>query len=283
MLEDMQLRGYSLRTQESYLRVVRQLAEHYHKSPDQISEEELRQYFLYLVNERQLSRSTCTQVLCGLKFFYEHTLGREWTSLNMLRPKKQHKLPVVLSRDEVRQVLNQVRQIPYQVCLATIYACGLRLGEALRLGVAAVDGDRKMLHICQGKGGQDRYVPIPERTLTRLRRYWRSHQHPEWLFPARGRQGSLLASANQPMCPSSIQKAFRAAVQESGIRKRATVHTLRHSYATHLFEAGVSIRLIQAYLGHRSLRSTLIYTHLTAKAQQPAIEVINEVIDTVWD
>jgi site-specific recombinase XerD len=283
MREDMQLRGYSERTQDSYLRVVRQLAEHYHKSPDQISEEEIRQYLLYLTNERKLARSTCTLVICGLKFFYEQTLGRPWTRLELVRPRRERKLPVVLSREEVQQVVNQVWKIQYQVCLGTIYACGLRLGEAQRLRVDAVDGERKLLHIRQGKGGQDRYVPIPERTLKMLRRYWRSHQHPEWLFPARGRRGVPAGKADQPVCASSIQKAFRAAVQESGIRKRATVHTLRHSYATHLFEAGVSLRLIQAYLGHRSLRSTMIYTHLTEQAQQPAIEVINEVMDSVWD
>lgn len=224
-----------------------------------------------------------TQVLCGLKFFFEQTLGRSWPTLELVRPKRSRKLPVVLSREEVQQVLNRVRQIKYRVCLGMIYACGLRVGEAVPIQWSAIDGDRKLLHIRQGKGGMDRYVPLPERTLEILRRYWQSHRHPDWLFPGKTRAGISPARATQPMCPSSMRRALASAVQESGIQKAATVHTLRHSYATHLFEAGVSLRLIQAYLGHRRLSSTLIYTHLTARAQQPAIEVINSVIDTVWD
>ena len=162
MIEDMQLRGLAVRTQESYLQAVRQLARHYRKGPDQISQEELRQYFLYMQNVRHLSRSTQTLALCGIKFFYEHTLERSWHFLEFARPAKENKLPVVLSVEEVKCVLGHVHHRSYRVCLASIYACGLRLLEGVRLQVQDIDGQRHMLHLRLAKGNKDRYVPVPE-------------------------------------------------------------------------------------------------------------------------
>jgi len=276
MIEDMQLRGLSQKTQESYLRSVRQLAEHYHKAPDQISEEELRQYFLYLKNVRQVSHSSCTVALCGIKFFYERTLRREWLTLELVRSPREKKLPVVLSVEEVGQILGCVRRMKYRVCLGTLYSCGLRLKEGLHLQVCDIDSDRLQIHVRHGKGGKDRYVPLPERTLQMLRQYWVTHRHPEWLFPASNYRGWM---ATEPMNPSGVQRAFRAACKESGIQKHATVHTLRHSWATHMLEAGVNLRIIQACLGHRSPNTTAIYTHLTRKAEVPAVTAINQVLD----
>ena len=278
MIEDMQLRGLSEKTQDSYLRAVRQLAEHYHKTPDQISEEELRQYFLYLKNVRQVSHSSCTVALCGIKFFYERTLRREWPTLELVRSPREKKLPVVLSVAEVGQILGYVRRIKYRVCLGTLYSCGLRLKEGLHLQVADIDSDRLQIHVRHGKGGKDRYVPLPEVTLKMLRQYWVTHRHPEWLFPASNFKGWM---ATEPMNPSGVQKAFRAACKESGLQKHATVHTLRHSWATHMLEAGVNLRIIQAYLGHCSPNTTAIYTHLTRKAEVPAVTAINQVMDEI--
>ena len=272
MIEDMQLRGLSARTQETYVRVVRQLAEYYHKPPDQLSQEELRQYFLYLKNDKHASRSTCTQALSGLKFLYEQTLQREWPILEFIRPPREHKLPVILSVAEVQRLLGCVRRKHYRVCLSTIYGCGLRLLEGVQLQVRDIDSSRMLLHVRGGKGNKDRYVPLPEQTLVQLRGYWRRHRHPIWLFP--GREGSATA----PMDESGVQKAFRAALKDSGINKAASVHTLRHSYATHLLEAGVNLRLIQSYLGHDSLATTAIYTHLTRKAEVNAVETINRLM-----
>jgi len=278
MIEDMQLRGLAEKTQDSYLRVVRQLAEYYHKAPDQISEEELRQYFLYLKNVRQVSHSSCTVALCGIKFFYVRTLRREWPTLELVRSPREKKLPVVLSVEEVGQILGYVRRIKYRVCLGTLYSCGLRLKEGLHLQVADIDSDRLQIHVRHGKGGKDRYVPLPEVTLKMLRQYWVTHRHPEWLFPASNFKGWM---ATEPMNPSGVQKAFRAACKESGLQKHATVHTLRHSWATHMLEAGVNLRVIQAYLGHSSPNTTAIYTHLTRKAEVPAVTAINQVMDEI--
>jgi site-specific recombinase XerD len=279
MIEDMQLRGFAEKTQEAYLRAVRQLAEHYRKSPDQITEEELRQYFLYLKNVKRASRSTCTLALCGIKFFFQHTLGKDWSTFDLVRPPKEKKLPVVLSVAEVRRVLSCVRLQHYRVCLSTIYACGLRLREGVHLQVRGLDSERMQVHVRQGKGGKDRYVPLPKRILEMLRRYWVLHRHPVWLFPARTRMGVPPAAAVAPMDVSGVQRAFRAALKESGVQKQATVHTLRHSYATHLLEAGVNLRLIQAHLGHSCPQTTTIYTHLTCKAEVPAVEAIDQVLE----
>jgi site-specific recombinase XerD len=278
MTEDLQLRGLAAKTQDAYLRAVRQLAEHYHKSPDLITEEELRLYFLYLKNDKQISRSGFNIALSGLKFFYERTLHREWVILDLPRRTREKKLPTVLSTAEVRQILMCLRRPHYRVCLTTIYSCGLRLLEGVHLQVTDIDSDRRMLLIRQGKGDKDRYVPLPEGALTMLRQHWSTHRHPVWLFPAPTRAGIPMSSATQPMDESGVQRAFKAALQESGVHKEASVHTLRHSYATHLLEAGVNLRLIQAYLGHSSPQTTALYTHLTRPANDLAARAINQVM-----
>ncbi len=278
MIECLQLRGLSERTQEMYVRAVRQLAEHYHKSPDLLTEEELRQYFLYIKNVKQYSRSASTIALCGIKFFFEYTLNRDWTTLSFVRAPREKKLPVVLSIEEVRKLLGSVRLLSYRVCLSTIYSCGLRLQEGTRLQVRDIDSSRMMIHVRHGKGGKDRYVPLPQRTLELLRQYWVTHRHPVLVFPAPGRGHAGFSSATQPMPKSSLQEAFRQALKQSGIHKQASVHTLRHSWATHLLEAGVHLRLIQEYLGHNSPTTTSVYTHLTARAEQLGSVAINLVM-----
>lgn len=279
MIEDMQLRGFSARTQECYVAAVRQLAQHYHRSPDLIQEEELRQYFLYLANQKKVARATATIALCGIKFFFEHTLHQNWTTLRFVRPAREKKLPVVLSRDEVRRILSLVRIPVYRACLTTIYACGLRLLEGAHLQVPDVDSGRMLLHI-HGKAKKDRYVPLPQPTLQMLRSYWQTHRSPQWLFPAPTRHGlqHSLAHHGGPVTRSSLQSAFRRALLKSGISKRAHVHTLRHSYATHLLEAGVNLRIIQDNLGHGSARTTQVYTHLTREAKATLTDPLNQLM-----
>jgi len=277
MIDDMQLRGFAERTQEAYLSAVNQLAKHYRKPPDQIDEEELRQYFLFLKNEKHAARNTCTIALCGIKFFFERTLGREWKTFDFLRPQREKKLPVVLSIAEVRSTLAHVRRPHYRVCLSTIYACGLRLLEGVHLQVSHIDSERHLLHICHGKGGKDRYVPLPPPILRMLRRHWLTHRNPLWLFP------SPFQVEKGPMNESGVQRAFRAAVRESGISKHATVHTLRHSYATHLLEAGLNLRIIQSYLGHASPATTAIYTHMTQTSNERTAQTINQVLAQLWE
>jgi site-specific recombinase XerD len=271
MIEDMQLRGLSARTQDQYVHAVKQLAGYFHRSPDQLNDEDLRKYFLYLTNEKKLSRSTTTIALCGIKFLYQTTLQQEWPTLELVRPAYERRLPVVLSREEVRRILAEVHTPIYRVCLTTIYSCGLRLLEGAQLRMPDIDSGRMMLRI-HGKRNKDRYVPLPMRTLERLRELWRTHRSPEWMFPS-SRLGN-----SRPLTASAVQCAFREALKAAGVGKPAHVHTLRHSYATHLLEAGVNLRIIQEYLGHRSARSTQLYTHLTRKIRDSVTDPLNQLM-----
>ena len=219
MLEDMQLRGMAEKTQQSYLRSVRKLAEHYNKPPDRITEEELRQYFLYLTNVKKYARATVTIALCGIKFFYNYTSRRDWPSVKLIRPKPEKKLPVILSVEEVRRILALIRLPRYRACLTTIYSCGLRLQEGVNLRVEDVDSARMLLHIHHGKGAKDRYVPLPQSTLHWLRQYWRTHRHPQLLFPALGRSGTGAKEALTPMAKSSVQGALRRAKWDADVRR----------------------------------------------------------------
>jgi len=277
MTEDMQLRGLSKNTQIAYVKSVKYLAEYHRKSPDAITEEELREYFLYLKNTKQVARNTYSVSLSGIKFFYEHTIQREWPTLSLIRPQGKKKLPVVFSVAEVRRVLGSVRRLHYRACLSTIYGCGLRGREGAQLQVSDIDSKRMRLHVRSGKGGKERYVPLPKPVLEILRENWRAQRHAEWLFPS-----PMKDKKTQPISIDSIRTAFRAALRESGIEKAATLHSLRHSYATHMLEAGVNLRVIQICLGHSSLSSTAIYTHLTRKTEAQAVEVINQVLDHLW-
>lgn len=282
MLEDLRLHGLSESTQALYVQAVRKLAEYYHKAPDQISEEELRQYFLHLSQVKKVAPSTLTISLCGIKFFYEQTLQRQWATLKLIRPPREKKLPVVLSIAEVRSILDCVRRNNFRVCLSTIYACGLRIQEGVHLQVKDIDSKRGVIHVCRGKGNKDRYVPLPEPLLEMLRQYWVTHRHPVWLFPSiYGWKTRPILEAG-PLHPRSIQHVFQRALQKSGIEKEATVHTLRHSWATHLLEAGVSLRVIQEYLGHASIQTTTLYTHLTPLTDEQANQSIKRVLDDLW-
>jgi site-specific recombinase XerD len=212
-----------------------------------------------------------------MKFFYEETLGRELGVLGVARPRTERKLPVVLSRSEVWAILDNVRLETYRACLTTIYACGLRLTEGATLQVDQIDGKRNLV-LVHGKGAKDRYVPLPNDALTMLREFWRTHRSMQWLFPASSVSGGKGKPANESVKPRAVQSAFKAALKTSGVRKKAHVHTLRHSYATHLLEDGVNLRLIQMYLGHSSLRTTQIYTHLTQKLREAAKDPVNRLM-----
>jgi len=279
MLDDMRLRGLAPKTQEAYVGAVRQLAAHYSKPPDKVTENQLREYFLYLHKVKCVSPSSFTIALCGIKFFYERTLRRSWPTFEWVRAPREKKLPVVLSVAEVGRLLNCVHRPRYRICLGTIYACGLRLHEGVQLQVGDIDSQRRLVHVRLGKGNKDRYVPLPQHLLGRLRVFWCTHRHPVWLFPGASRPGQLSPA---PLCESGVQRSLRAALRESGISKPATVHTLRHSYATHLLEAGVDLRVIQAYLGHASPTTTALYTHLTPRTAQHIGETVNRVLETLW-
>jgi len=258
MVADMRLHGLSARTQESYVGAVKGLSRHYGRGPEVLTEEDVRAFFVHLKEERRSSDSTINVYLAGIRFLYEKTLKRQWAVLRLIRSRKRRRLPIALGVGEVEAILKRVTPERPKVCLTAIYACGLRLSEGAQLRVRDIDSERKVVRVEQGKGAKDRYVPLSEGLLALLRQYWRRERPRDYLFPGQ-RPGHYV-------CVSTLQRAFKVALAKSGVKKPASVHTLRHSYATHLLEQGVSLPLIQQILGHKNAQTTTIYTHVTAKS-----------------
>jgi len=282
MMNDMQLHGFAESTHQAYTRTVRQLQQFYNLSPEIISEEQLRDYFIHRRNVSHWSPSTMRIAYNGIKFFYTYTLKRDWGVLMLVRAESEHKLPTVLTIDEVRLILHAVNTPHNKAYFTIVYSCGLRLQEALHLQVSDIDGNRKLIHVRLGKGAKDRYVPLPDSTLKMLRDYWKTHRNETWIFPRLGRSGKEGPSATVPMSKATVQGALRRVLKElPTISKPVRAHTFRHSYATHLLEAGVNIRLVQHYLGHTSLASTMIYAHVTRVGQQDACIRINRLMNGV--
>ncbi len=280
MVDTLQLNGKGERTQQAYTRSVRMLSQFYDKPPDLISEPELQEYFLHRKNVNRWAPKTMRICYCGIRFFYVHVLARDWHILSILRAQNEHRLPAVLSIEEVRSLLARIKTFHNYAYLSTVYSCGLRLDEARHLEVSDIDSQRMMIHVHRGKGAKDRYVALPQATLKLLRRYWLTHRHPRLLFPALGRSGRGAKQSQTPMAKSSVQGAFRRAKFEAAIGKKGVaIHTLRHSYATHLLEAGVNLRTIQRYMGHAQLETTMLYLHLTQKGQEDACQLINQVME----
>jgi integrase/recombinase XerD len=263
------LHGVHYRTPQCDLEAVKHLTQYYRRAPDQMSEEELRQYFLFLINDKKVAESTWRVHLYGIRFFYERTLKRPWPVFDLVRPRKTQKLPVVLSLWEVRSLLALVKNPKARMCLRVMYACGLRLTEGTQLQVSDIDAQLMLVRVHQGKGGKDRFVPLAPRVLALWREYWRRQRPRPWVFPAR--------DGSAPLSPTSLQKSFKAVVRQSGIPKDASIHTLRHSYATHLLERGVSLRVIQELLGHKSPSTTARYTHLTP----PTLDIVHATINAL--
>lgn len=257
LIQDLQLRNLSLNTQEAYVRAVAKLAQHYGKSPDQLSQDEVRAFLVHLVQEQHASSSLFNQTRCGLQFFFRTTLGRDWWLRGIVCAKTEKKLPVVLSRDEVTQFFSAVQSPKYRAILMTIYGAGLRVSEVVRLRVGDIDSRRMVIRVDQGKGKKDRYVMLSPKLLEILRDYWRCAKPSSWLFPGR--------KTGRPLARDVVKVGCKRVARRAQLRKIVTPHTLRHSFATHLLEAGVDIRTIQALLGHRSLSTTALYTRVSMK------------------
>ena len=280
MVEDMDLSGFASRTQDSYVRSVSLLTRYYQRSPELLSDEELRAYFVHLTSERKLARSTITIALSGIKFFYEKTLKRDWSLTGVPVPKRNKFLPVILSRKEARLIISKVQNVRHIACLSLIYACGLRLSEGCMVKVTDIDRDRMQLHV-RGKGSKDRYVALPSAVMPQLAACWRDHRNPVWLFPFVGRGGRYGAITNRHVPQSTVQQAFRQAYLESGVTKKVTIHSLRHAYATHLLEAGVSLRQIQKWLGHSSAAMTAHYAQLTSQSTEVSGKILEELMSGI--
>ncbi len=279
MVKALQVNGKGDSTRDAYVRAMRMLVEHYDKTPDKITEDKLQDYFIYRQDVSNWAPSTMRICYTGIKFFYLHVLKRDWHLLTLLKTKYEKPLPSVLSNEEVRRIFSRIKTFHNYAFLSTVYSCGLRLQEGLYLQTSDIDGIRKIIHVHSGKGCKDRYVPLPDSTLLLLRNYWKTHRNKTLIFPALGRGLKQGATAQNPMSIETVQSAFKKAKVSAGINKRkVSVHTLRHSYATHLLEAGVNIRTIQQYLGHAQLETTMVYLHLTHAGQENACRLINSIM-----
>jgi site-specific recombinase XerD len=255
MDEDMIVRGMAVRTRETYLAAVTGLARFYHRSPDQVSDEEVQAYLLHLIRDRHRSWNTCHIVVHGLRFLYHTTLKRDRTTFSIPSMRQPGKLPAILSRDEVERLIAHASNLKHRTMLLTTYAAGLRLSETLHLRVTDIDSARLTIRVEQGKGGQDRYTVLSGRLLTALRDYWKRARPSTWLFPS--------SETGRPLDPSALQRAYQTAKVRAGITKPGGIHGLRHAFATHLLEAGVDLHTIQRLLGHRHISTTTRYLQLT--------------------
>jgi integrase/recombinase XerD len=259
MTEEMQLRRFSANTQESYLRSVKGLAGHYQISPDHITADQLKSYCLSLVNKRKLEWSSINVITAGIRFFYTEVLGQKDMALAIPPRKTPRSLPEIFSRSELIALFGSLKNIKHRTMLMSAYACGLRVSEVINLKVVNIDSDRMMVHIEHGKGDKDRYTILSPRLLGELRSYWRVYRPDPngYLFVNR--------STKEPLSRATPQLVFKEAKKKAGIKKKVTFHSLRHSFSTHLLEAGVDIRTIQILMGHSSITTTARYLHIAQK------------------
>jgi integrase/recombinase XerD len=257
MKGDLELRGLSRNTQEIYLNQVRDFSRYFNRSPFHMGEREIKEYLLYLIREKRASYSRVNQCYCALKFLYETTLKRKWVMEKIPCTKRERNLPVVLDREEVEALFSVTRNVKHRAILMLIYSSGLRVSEAARLKVSDIDSKRMVIRIRRGKGKKDRYSILSHVALEALREYWREYRPKEWLFPSR--------FPGKPLTERSIQRTFKKAKALASIKKSVSINTLRHTFATHLLEAGTDLHHIQLLLGHKSPKTTTIYLHVSQK------------------
>lgn len=276
------LRHDANRTRHSYYRDLRLIHEHFDCDPATLTEEQIRDYLLFVKTKKQWKPKTIRQTVASATIFFVEQLGHsEWTVFSQVKTKDHDELPAVLTRPQVRDLLTHVRLRRYRIPLKLIYCCGLRLGECLSLTIHDILGDEKKLWVRKGKGAQDRMVPLPKIMVEDLRRYWAFHRNPLLLFPNAGRGhqrdpgkvAERMKSAVSPMPYSSLQRLLLGARKELNL-PGVSVHTLRHSYATHLVEDGASLHTVQALLGHKQINSTMVYLHLTHHCEQDALRLV---------
>lgn len=277
-VEDLKLKGLAEGTCKGYCRKVVELCAFCGTpDPSSIGEDQVKSYLVLCREKLGHGEGTLKVTRSALKLFYTLTVPRQWDVFSRFRIPRSKALPVVLSLSEVRRVLACL-SAPYDVLFLTVYSLGLRISEACRLTVSDIDSDRMQVHVVSGKGSKDRYVPLPETTLGSLRRHWASHRNPTWLFPAPAGNVRAGEAAGKPMAPGTAFKALKRRVRSLGIPKKISPHVLRHSYATHLVEANVPLCSVQEYLGHASLRSTMIYVHVTTRGREESRRRLNHLI-----
>ena len=273
-LSALKLQGKASKTIDAYARGLRRVAGYFDRCPDDLSAVELKRYFADLVDSHSWSAVRIDR--CAIQFFYRYVLGRPWDWVDIVKPPQVKSLPDVLSVEEVARLINVTRALRYRTFWLVTYSMGLRLGETHRLRLGDIDAQTMQVHIRLGKGNKDRFVTLPALGLWALRQYWSSHRHPVWLFPGKAMADGRPAQGH--MDRGSTQKAFARAVRDSGIRKKVSIHSLRHSYATHLVEQGVSLRSVQMLLGHACPKTTARYVHMSDKTRGDSAALINDLM-----
>lgn len=276
--DELKLKSYAKRSIQSYLRAVRQLQNFCCKALHDIAEEDVRSYWLYCKEDLRWGSATLRISYSGIQFFFTYTLKQDWPVFKGIRFEREVTLPVVLSVEEVRSILAAFPEGQNKTFYQTLYSLGLRLGEARSLKVGDIDSMRMQVHVKGGKGNKDRLIPLPEPTLLNLRSYYKTHRNPVWIFPGLGNTGRGGANALTCVSETTVQGALRRLVRKLEISKHVHPHTFRHSYATHLIEAGVPVRHVQDFLGHETLASTMIYLHLTTAGQEQSRSRINQLM-----
>ena len=272
MLEELQRRNYSDRTAHSYVRIVAAFAKHFGRSPDELGADELRSYQAYLLQERKLAVNTVIARVAALRFFFVRTLKRHEFRQDLPYPKKHRRLPIILSLEEVGQLIDAAGNLQQRAVLMILYGTGMRRAEVSRLKVTDVDSRRMIIRVECGKGGHDRDLPLSPALLETLREYWRWKKPRTYLFPSdNGHRGK-----DQPISDKSVWYACTQAARHAGLRKRVTPHTLRHSWATHLLEAGTDLRTIQMLLGHGDLETTAKYLHLSQRHLHAVVNPLDQ-------
>jgi site-specific recombinase XerD len=275
-LQALKLQGKRSKTIDGYARAVRRIASFFDRCPDNLTVADLKAYFSWMVEN--YSWSSVKVDLWGLSFFYRHVLGQPMEWVDIIKPPNSRSLPDVPTRQEVQLLINSVYRLRYRVYFFALYSMGLRLGEGLSLEVGDIDAAQKRVHVRMGKGGKDRYVPIPDVTLQHLRRFWCTHRNPRLIFPNGSGNEASARTATSPMDRGGVQAAIKAARISCGIHKHLTVHSLRHAYATHLLELGVDLRSIQVVMGHQKPETTARYAHLTDVNRQQARDRIEDLV-----
>lgn len=280
--EDLQLAGYAKRSTGSYVSSVIRLQRFYNKKFEDITEEDLRQYWLCCQNEFGWSAATLRISYAGIQHFFTKTLVRSWNIFSEIKWKREETLPTILSLQEVKKIINELPTQQSHTFYLTLYSLGLRLREATTLQIKDILSDRGLVHIHGGKGGMDRTVPLPTITLTALREYYKTHFNPKWIFPALGRNGGKDARfAKTHVSDSGVQGVLRSTLKRLGFKKHVHPHVFRHAYATHLLEANIPIRHVQKILGHKTLKSTMIYLHVTTLAEEDSNERVAQLMQGV--
>lgn len=274
MLEELQRRNYSPSTKRGYILAVKQFAEYFGRSPEKMGAEEIRRFQLYLLNEKKLAPTTVEIRMAALRFLYKKTLKRRDLAYDdLIFPKPPPKLPLVLSQEEVKWLIEAAPNLLHRTLLMLLYSTGLRRTEASLLKVSDIDSERRVIHVRHGKGSRDRDVPLTARLLEALRQYWRWKKPRVYLFPSTaGHRG-----VEQPISDETVWYACHRAAVKAGIQKPIGPHTLRHSFATHLLEAGADLRTIQLLLGHRELKHTIVYLHLSQRHLHAALNPLEQI------